>query len=173
MLAYTKYAELHYSQYLKLNYGSTFQVRPGSVGISSGSADKIQPSRTEIWTKDVIHYLQTLLDEFFSRNNSHSTLQNRERSPQMPYAGTLLHKSDPLSSFSAGEEPSSHFRWWYIVRLLQWHHAEGLILPSLVIDWVLNQLQVFTFYTSICIELVLCAHEIKSMMHISFSHFDL
>jgi hypothetical protein len=66
----------------------------------------------------------------------------------MPYAGTLLHKSDPLSSFSAGEEPSSHFRWWYIVRLLQWHHAEGLILPSLVIDWVLNQLQVFTFYTS-------------------------
>jgi hypothetical protein len=64
----------------------------------------------------------------------------------MPYAGTLLHKSDPLLSVSGGEEPSIHFRWRYIVRLLQWHHAEGLILPSLVIDWVLNQLQVFTFY---------------------------
>ncbi|CAK8543245.1 unnamed protein product [Lathyrus sativus] len=46
-----------------------------------------------------------------------------------------------LLSFSAGEEPSLHFRWWYIVRLLQWHHAEGLILHSLVIDWILNQLQ--------------------------------
>jgi hypothetical protein len=67
----------------------------------------------------------------------------------MPYAaGALLHKSDPSSSVSGGEEPSLHFRWRYITRLLQWHHAEGLILPSLVIDWVLNQLQVFTFYAS-------------------------
>ncbi|CAI8613159.1 unnamed protein product [Vicia faba] len=31
--------------------------------------------------------------------------------------------------------------WWFVVRLLQWHHAEGLVLPSLVIDWVLHQLQ--------------------------------
>lgn len=106
------------------------------------TADKIQLSRTEIWTKDVIHYLQSLLDEFFSKNTSHSALHNRERSPQMPYAGTLIHKSDPFLSFSGGEESSLHFKWWYIVRLLQWHHAEGLILPSLVLDWVLNQLQV-------------------------------
>jgi hypothetical protein len=123
-----------------------YRFRPGSTAISFGTADKIQLSRTEVWTKDVIHYLQTLFDEFFSKNTSHSTLHNRERSPQMPYAGTLLHKSDPLLSVSGGEEPSIHFRWRYIVRLLQWHHAEGLILPSLVIDWVLNQLQVFTFY---------------------------
>ena len=121
------------------------QVRPGSVGISSGTADKIQLSRSEVWTKDVIHYLQTLLDEFFSKNTSHSTPHTRERSPQMSYTGSLQHKSDPLLSVSDGEEPSLHFRWWYIVRLLQWHNAEGLLLPSLVIDWVLNQLQVFTF----------------------------
>ncbi|XP_019434667.1 PREDICTED: mediator of RNA polymerase II transcription subunit 12 [Lupinus angustifolius] len=117
------------------------QVRPGSVGISSGTADKIQLSRSEVWTKDVIIYLQTLMDEFFSKSTSHSTLPTRERSPQMPYTGSMQHKSDPLLSPSDAEEASLHFRWWYIVRLLQWHHAEGLLLPSLVIDWVLNQLQ--------------------------------
>ncbi|KAJ1403532.1 Mediator complex, subunit Med12 [Sesbania bispinosa] len=125
--------------FIKVTYLN--QVRPGSVGISSGTADRNQLSRSEIWTKDVINYLQTLLDEFFSKNTSHSTPHGRDRSPQMPYTGTLQHKSDPLLSISDGEEPSLHFRWWYMVRLLQWHHAEGLILPSLVIDWVLNQLQ--------------------------------
>jgi hypothetical protein len=109
-----------------------YRFRPGSAAISFGTADKIQLSRTEVWTKDVIHYLQTLFDEFFSKNTSHSTLHNRERSPQMPYAGTLLHKSDPLLSVSGGEEPSIHFRWRYIVRLLQWHHAEGIYLLCII-----------------------------------------
>ncbi|KAE9605402.1 putative mediator complex, subunit Med12 [Lupinus albus] len=119
------------------------QVRPGSVGISSGTADKIQLSRSEVWSKDVINYLQTLLDDFFSKNTSHSTPRSthtRERSLQMPYTVSMQHKSDPLLSVS-DDEPSLHFRWWYIVRLLQWHHAEGLLLPSLVIDWVFSQLQ--------------------------------
>ncbi|KAJ0818282.1 hypothetical protein HanLR1_Chr00c0367g0745031 [Helianthus annuus] len=39
------------------------------------------------------------------------------------------------------EEPSLHFKWWYVVRIIQWHYAEGLLLPSLIIDWLLNQLQ--------------------------------
>ncbi|KAK7274439.1 hypothetical protein RIF29_15527 [Crotalaria pallida] len=129
--------------FIKVTYLN--QVRPGSVGISSGTADKIQLSRSEVWTKDVMNYLQTLLDEFLSKNISHSTPHSaphsRERSPQIPYTGSMQHKSDPLLSVSDGEEPSLHFRWWYIVRLLQWHHAEGLLLPSLVIDWVLIQLQ--------------------------------
>ncbi|XP_061373530.1 mediator of RNA polymerase II transcription subunit 12 [Gastrolobium bilobum] len=125
--------------FIKVTYLN--QVRPGSVGISSGTADKIQLSRSEVWTKDVINYLHTLLEEFYSKNPSHSTPHSRERSPQMPYTGSLQHKSDSLLSVSDGEEPSLHFRWWYIVRLLQWHHAEGLLFPSLVIDWVLNQLQ--------------------------------
>ncbi|XP_027336431.1 mediator of RNA polymerase II transcription subunit 12 [Abrus precatorius] len=125
--------------FIKVTYLN--QVRPGSVGISSGTADKIQLSRSEVWTKDVINYLQTLLDEFFSKNTSHSTPHSRERSPQVPYTGSLQHKSDPFLSVSDGEDPSLHFRWWYMVRLLQWHHGEGLLLSSLVIDWVLNQLQ--------------------------------
>ncbi|QCE01993.1 mediator of RNA polymerase II transcription subunit 12 [Vigna unguiculata] len=123
--------------FIKVTYLN--QVQPGSVGISSGTADKIQLSRSDVWTKDVINYLQALLDEFLSKNVSHSASHGRERSPQIP--GPLQNKSDPLLSVSDGEGPSLHFRWWYIVRLLQWHHAEGLLHPSLVIDWVFTQLQ--------------------------------
>ncbi|XWS77024.1 hypothetical protein CRYUN_Cryun01aG0228100 [Craigia yunnanensis] len=124
--------------FIKVTYIN--QVRPGSA-ISSGAPDKTQLSRTELWTKDVIDYLQYLLDDFFSRNNSHSTQHGRDRLPQMLYVGSLQHRSDSTSAILDGEEPSLHFKWWYVVRLLQWQHAEGLVLPSLIIDWVLNQLQ--------------------------------
>ncbi|XVF22542.1 hypothetical protein REPUB_Repub12eG0181100 [Reevesia pubescens] len=124
--------------FIKVTYLN--QVRPGST-TSSGAPDKTQLSRTELWTKDVIDYLQFLLDEFFSRNNSHSTQHGRDRLPQMVYAGSLQHRSDLVSAVVDGEEPSLHFKWWYVVRLLQWHHAEGLVLPSHIIDWVLKQLQ--------------------------------
>ncbi|KAE8665811.1 Mediator of RNA polymerase II transcription subunit 12 [Hibiscus syriacus] len=124
--------------FIKVTYLN--QVRPGSA-ISSGAPDKSQLSRTELWTKDVIDYLQYLLDEFFSRNNSHSAQHGRERLPQMVYAGSSHHRSDQAPTIIDGDELSLHFKWWYVVRLLQWHHAEGLVLPSLIIDWVLNQLQ--------------------------------
>ncbi|KAL2570308.1 hypothetical protein GLYMA_18G232900v4 [Glycine max] len=125
--------------FIKVSYLNV--VRPGSASIPSGTADKTQLSCSELWTKDVIEYLQTLLDEFFSKNSSHFTPHNRDRSPQVPYTASFQHRSDQLLSVADGEEPSLHFRWWYIVRLLQWHHAEGLLLPSLIIDWVLRQLQ--------------------------------
>uniref|UniRef100_A0A5B7ACN5 Putative mediator of RNA polymerase II transcription subunit 12 isoform X2 n=1 Tax=Davidia involucrata TaxID=16924 RepID=A0A5B7ACN5_DAVIN len=125
--------------FIKVTYLNQF--RPGSATISSGAPDKTQFSRTEQWTKDVIDYLQYLLGEFVSRNTSHSNAHIRDRSTQMVYAGSLQHKSNPTSALLDGEEPSLHFKWWYVVRILQWHHAEGLLLPSLIIDWVLNQLQ--------------------------------
>lgn len=118
-----------------------FQVRHGSANSLSGAQDKIQLSRTEIWTKDVIDYLQHLLDEFFSRNNPHSTQYSRDRSPQTLYTGSLQQRSDPAAVINS-EEPSLHFKWWYMVRLVQWHLAEGLLLPSYIIEWVLNQLKV-------------------------------
>ncbi|PON92084.1 Mediator complex, subunit Med [Trema orientale] len=124
--------------FIKVTYLN--QIRPSSGSIS-GASDKAQLSRSELWTRDVIDYLQTLLDEFFSKNNSHSTSHNRDRSPQMLYAGSVHQKADPVSAASDIEDSSLHFKWWYMVRLLQWHHAEGLILPSSVIDWVLRQLQ--------------------------------
>ncbi|KAI9110048.1 hypothetical protein K1719_019089 [Acacia pycnantha] len=123
--------------FIKVTYLN--QVRPGSASASSGTADKTQLTRSEHWTKDVVDYLQSLLDEFFSKNASHFAPNSRDRSPQMPYAGSLQHRMDSVSSFSDSDEPFLHFKWWYVVRLLQWHHTEGLILPSLVIDWVLTQ----------------------------------
>ncbi|KAL3536818.1 hypothetical protein ACH5RR_000184, partial [Cinchona calisaya] len=118
------------------------QVRPGSSNLSSGVPDKTQFSRSEQWTKDVIDYLQVLLDEFVSKNNFHSTVHGR-RSPQMVYVGCVQHQSDATSTSTStdADEPSLHFKWWYVVRLLHWHHAEGLIIPSLIVDWVFNQLQ--------------------------------
>jgi len=62
----------------------------------------------------------------------------------MVYAGSIPLKSDPTLGSIDCEEPSLHFKWWYVVRILQWHHREGLLIPSLVIDWVLNQLQVLS-----------------------------
>ncbi|KAK3011248.1 hypothetical protein RJ639_010599, partial [Escallonia herrerae] len=122
-------------------HGTEALVRPGSSSISSGAPDKIQLARSDQWTKDVIDYLQDLLDEFFSRNGSHSSVHNRDRSSQIIYGGSMQHKSNPILTLDGGEEPSLHFKWWYMVRILQWHHAEGLLLPSLIIEWVLKQLQ--------------------------------
>lgn len=127
-------------------YGFFLQVRPSPASVTSGVPDKTQLSRTELWTKDVIDYLQYLLDEFFSRNNFQSTSHGRDRSPQSLYAGSVQQRGDPVSAGFDGEEPSLHFKWWYVVRLLQWHHAEGLLLPSLIIDWVLIQLQVLPLH---------------------------
>ncbi|CAN4111593.1 unnamed protein product [Withania somnifera] len=117
------------------------QVHPGSSSISSGVPDKTHFSRSEQWTKDVIDYLQYLLEEFISKNSVHSALHIRDQSPQMAYAGSIQLKSDPTLGTIDSEEPSLHFKWWYVVRILQWHHREGLLIPSLVIEWVLNQLQ--------------------------------
>jgi hypothetical protein len=105
--------------------------------------DKSQFTRSEQWTKDILDYLQLLLDEFVSRNSSQSIVNIRDRSSQMVYAGSMQHRGDGTSTAGDVEEPSLHFKWWYVVRILQWHHAEGLIVPSLIIDWVFNQLQVY------------------------------
>ncbi|KAF8087174.1 hypothetical protein N665_0596s0025 [Sinapis alba] len=58
----------------------------------------------------------------------------------MLYAGSMQ-KISPAATSLYGEETSLHFKWWYMVRLLQWHHAEGLLFPNLIVDWVLRLLQ--------------------------------
>ncbi|KAL9285218.1 Mediator of RNA polymerase II transcription subunit 12 [Arabidopsis thaliana] len=124
--------------FIKVTYLN--QVRPSPAAISSGTPDKTQASRCEQWTKDVIEYLQYLLDELLSRNSSFPAQQTRDRSPQMLYTGSMQ-KNSPASTSLYGEETSLHFKWWYMVRLLQWHHAEGLLFPNLIVDWVLKLLQ--------------------------------
>ncbi|KAL3814834.1 hypothetical protein ACJIZ3_016102 [Penstemon smallii] len=125
--------------FIKVTYLN--QVRASSYNSSSGFHDKTQISRSEQWTKDVIEYLQNLLDEFITRNNSHSNIHRRDRSSQLVYVGSVQPKSDSFSTVMDGEEPSLYTKWWYMVRIIHWHHAEGLVIPSLIIDWVLHQLQ--------------------------------
>lgn len=118
------------------------QVRPLSTSVSSGAPDKTQLARSELWTKDVIEYLQYVLEEFIAKDGSLSTPQGRNQSPQMLLVGSAQLKTDSSPSLFDGDEPSLHFKWWYMVRILQWHQAEGLLVPSHVIEWVLNQMQV-------------------------------
>ncbi|KAG5059431.1 hypothetical protein JHK87_000460 [Glycine soja] len=97
----------------------------------SGVANKNQLSRFDVWTKDVINYLQTLLDEFLSKNALHFASNGGERSPQMPYTGSLQNKNDPLLSVSDGEGPSLHFRWWKMVTILGLVPAQAILYPQL------------------------------------------
>ncbi|KAL3615656.1 hypothetical protein CASFOL_041317 [Castilleja foliolosa] len=125
--------------FIKVTYLN--QVRAASSNSSSSFHEKIKFQRSELWTKDVVEYLQHLLDEFMAKNVSPSNLHMRERSSQMVYAGSVHKKGDSFSSVIDVDEPLLHTKWWYVVRIIQWHYAEGLLVPSLIIDWVLNQLQ--------------------------------
>lgn len=116
------------------------QVRPAVTSVSSGP-DKAQFARAELWTKDVIEYLQHLVDEFFSKDGAFAAIPSRDQSSPSMLAGVPQHGSDSISSTLDVDEPSLQFKWSYMVRLLHWHFAEGLLVPSFVVEWVLNQLQ--------------------------------
>jgi hypothetical protein len=59
----------------------------------------------------------------------------REHSSPGPTAGTNQIKMKTEASPAAGdiEEPLVHFKWWYMVRLIQWHLTEELLVPSVLI----------------------------------------
>lgn len=113
------------------------QIRPGS----SSTPEKTQYTRSEQWTKDVIDYLQHLLDEFVSKSKSLPIVNVRDRASQIS-SGSMHHKNGKISSTVDSEDPPFQFKWWYVVRILQWHYSEKLLVPSLIIDWILKQLQV-------------------------------
>lgn len=94
--------------------------------------------RTELWTKDVIDYLQYLLEEYTSTSLSYG----RDQSSQTLLVSSAQHKGGSLPVIADGEEPTLQFKWRYMVRILQWHQAEGLLSCSHIIEWVLSQLQV-------------------------------
>ncbi|XP_077225872.1 mediator of RNA polymerase II transcription subunit 12-like [Tasmannia lanceolata] len=125
--------------FIKVTYLN--QVRPTSTSVSPGTPDKSHLARSELWTKDLIEYLQYLLDEFFSKDGSFSTPHGRDQSSQTLVAGSVQQKGDTLPVIPDGDEPALQFKWWYMVHILQWHHAEGLLISSHIIEWVLNQLQ--------------------------------
>ncbi|XP_078155714.1 RNA polymerase II transcription mediator isoform X2 [Carex rostrata] len=109
--------------------------------VPNGAPEKSQFLRTEQWTKDVADYFEQLLEEFSSKDGA--TLSSRDQpSPGLNsgHSSSKL-KTESSPSISDTEEPSFNFKWWYMVRLVQWHLAEGLLLPSILIDRILNQLQ--------------------------------
>lgn len=125
--------------FIKITYLS--QVRPQSTGLSTGGQDKTQAKRVEFWTKDVIDYLQCILDECCQNDGTVSTLYNRE-SPQMVLGSSGQHQGgDSSQATSDSEEPSLYIKWSYMVRILHWHYAEGLLQRPQVIEWVLAQFQ--------------------------------
>ncbi|XP_020254458.1 mediator of RNA polymerase II transcription subunit 12-like isoform X2 [Asparagus officinalis] len=125
--------------FIKVTYLN--QVRPATNNITSGKPDKAQFVRTDLWTKDVIEYLCQLWDDFFSKDGSSPAASGRDHAMQTPLQGLGQQRSDSASSIHDVEEPSLQFKWWYMVHLLNWHYSEGLLLPSVIIEWVLGQLQ--------------------------------
>ncbi|KAG0447508.1 hypothetical protein HPP92_028296 [Vanilla planifolia] len=124
--------------FIKVTYLN--QVRPASSSVSSSTQDKAQFSRTELWTKDIVEYLQQLMDEYFSKDGSVAPVSIRDQ-PSPSLLSSSAHKIDSSVLTSDMEDPCLHSKWWYMVHLLHWNYSEGLLLPSVVIEWVLSQLQ--------------------------------
>ncbi|CAN6487327.1 unnamed protein product [Victoria cruziana] len=126
--------------FIKVTYLN--QVRPVNSGVSSGGTDRPRLTRTELWTKDVIDYLQHLLDELLQNGFHHSMPHGRDRLPQTLLGGFVQQRGiESMQVRPDGEEPSLYFRWLYMVRIVRWHYSEGLLLPSHIVEWVLHQLQ--------------------------------
>ncbi|CAM6106401.1 unnamed protein product [Calypogeia fissa] len=108
------------------------QVRPMSIGMSAGGPDKSQSKRVELWTKDVLEYAQSVLEEFCNASRQSSTSLYTTNQQQQAGGG---------EGGRDGAEVDLQAKWRYMVRLAQWHHSEGLIHRTQLVDWVLKQLQ--------------------------------
>ncbi|BBN20580.1 hypothetical protein Mp_Vg00710 [Marchantia polymorpha subsp. ruderalis] len=108
------------------------QVRPLSIGMSAGGPDKSQAKRVELWTKDVLEYAQSLLDEFCTIQAASITSRH---SPKP------VHGSDVGQSSTEVGESELQVKWRYLLRLAHWHHSEGLLHRVQLVDWALKQLQ--------------------------------
>ncbi|KAL6589657.1 hypothetical protein ACP70R_050271 [Stipagrostis hirtigluma subsp. patula] len=126
--------------FVKVTYLNQPQARPTSNSISSGASDN---QRSNQWTKDVLEYLQQLLDEFCLKEGTVVPPSFREHSSPGLTAAANQIKMKNEASPAAGdtEEPLVQFKWRYMVRLIQWHLAEELLIPSVLIEWLFNQMQ--------------------------------
>ncbi|KAG8073072.1 hypothetical protein GUJ93_ZPchr0006g41878 [Zizania palustris] len=121
--------------FVKVTYLNQPQSRSTPNSSSAGPSDN---HRSNQWTKDMVEYLQQLLDEFCLKEAPPSF---REQSSPGLIAGATQVKMKNEAPLAVGdtEEPSIHLKWWYMVRLIQWHLTEELLVPSLLIEWLFNQ----------------------------------
>lgn len=123
--------------FVKVTYLNQPQVRPTSSSISTGASDN---QRSNQWTKDVVEYLHQLLDEFCLKEVPPSLKE--QSSPGLISGATQVKiKNEAPSAGGDNEEPLVHFKWWYMVRLVQWHLTEELLVPSVLTEWLYCQLQ--------------------------------
>ncbi|ONL92637.1 polymerase II transcription-mediator1 [Zea mays] len=123
--------------FIKVTYLN--QARPAPNSTSVVASDN---QRSNQWTKDVVEYLQQILDEVCSKEGAIVPPSFKEQSSPGLAAGTNQIKMKTESSPAGdSEEPLVHFKWRYMVRLIQWHLTEELLVPSVLIEWLSNQLQ--------------------------------
>ena len=92
--------------------------------------------------------MQQLLDEF-NLKEAHPSFKEQPSAGLISGATQVKLKHEAPSGGDT-EEPLVHFKWWYMVRLVQWHLTEELLVPSVLIEWLCYQLQVIC-----CIERVI------------------
>ncbi|MQL81455.1 hypothetical protein Taro_013930, partial [Colocasia esculenta] len=119
---------------------ATWFVKVNILNQNKSGSEKTHSNRTDQWTKIVIENLKYLLDDFLARDGAFPA-PSRDHSSQTPLSSLSQNKSDAILLFSDGEEPIAQYNWWYMVRILQWHFAEGLLSPAPIIEWVFTQLQ--------------------------------
>lgn len=113
------------------------------------------------------------MDEFCSKEGAVVPPSFREQSSPGLTAGTNQIKIKTEASPAAGEseEPLVHLKlkWRYMVRLIQWHLTEELLVPSVLIEWLSNQLQVLPFESSIDIKVYVSVpiHLLKLLIYLS------
>lgn len=118
------------------------QVRPLlSSGMSAGGGDKSQLKRIELWTKDALEYMQSLLDEVSQHGAAAFSSLARDNSALLPLAGSSQQGDDFTQSSLERDDPSLQKKWQYMSRLMQLHYAEGLLHRAQVVEWILKQIQ--------------------------------
>jgi hypothetical protein len=64
-----------------------------------------------------------------------------ERAHKCSWSSSGQHQGGDSSQITTdNEEPSLYIKWCYMVWILYWHYAEGLVQCPQVIEWVLSQL---------------------------------
>jgi len=87
------------------------------------------------------------LDELCSKEGAVVPPSFREQSsPGLSGTNQTKMKTEASPAGGDGEEPLVHYKWRYMVRLIQWHLTEELLVPSVLIEWLSNQLQVSSIH---------------------------
>eukprot|EP00850_Spirogloea_muscicola_P013663 SM000094S24680 [mRNA] locus=s94:135135:145411:+ [translate_table: standard] len=104
-------------------------VRPTAPGGSGGITDKAQARRVDVWTKDLLEYAQSLLEEVAVTGSLATFKETANPSSKLAEASSEVLPIDVQA------------KWRYLMRLAQWHWSEGLVPCSAVLDWILKQMQ--------------------------------